>query len=68
MKVDRIEYYAGYQGEEKPLAVYVGEERIEVTKIILQERVLDSLSGRLKEIFHCLLANGEKIKVERELD
>jgi len=65
MKIDRVEYYAGGWGEEKPLAVYKGDERILVKKVILAERILDSLTGGKKEVFDCLLINGERVKIEK---
>jgi hypothetical protein len=66
MEIDRVEYYSGYRGEEKPRAVYLGEERIEVVKVISVRRILDRLSGQQKEVFECLLANGETVKIEKE--
>lgn len=68
MKIERVEYYAGYQGEEKPRAVYTEGKRIEVVEIIWQARIQDNLSGRIKEVFDCQLASGEKIRIERELE
>jgi hypothetical protein len=67
MKFDRVEYYAGFRGEERPLAVYVGGERIDVVKVISSQRVRDNLTGQSKEIFECLLANGQKVKIEKEI-
>lgn len=67
MKFDRIEYYAGFRGEERPVAVYEGDKRIEVVKVISAKRVRDKLTGQTEEIFECLLANGQRIRIEKEM-
>ncbi|HEK85082.1 MAG: hypothetical protein ACPLZD_04990 [Candidatus Saccharicenans sp.] len=66
MKIERVEYYAGGCGEEKPLAVYIGGERLLVKEIISAKRILDKDSPRQKDIFECLLINGERVRVEKE--
>jgi len=65
---DRVEYYAGGCGQEKPLAIYRGEERLLVKKIVSEKRLLDRTSGRRLEVFECLLVNGEIVKIEKELN
>jgi len=68
VKYDRVEYYAGYKGEERPVAVYVGELRLEVVRLISVKRIQEKGGSRFIEIFECLLANGETVKIERELE
>lgn len=65
MIFDRVEWYAGYRGEEKPRAVVVGGERIEVVEIISQKRIREKKSGRTREVFECQLATGQRVRIER---
>lgn len=65
MKFDWVEYYSGFKGEERPLAVYEGEKRIEVVKILWQKRIRDNRSGQIKELFRCQLADGRQVVVEK---
>ncbi len=67
-KFDRVEFYAGGYGQEKPLAVYRAGERHLIEKVISKKRIMDSRTGRIKEVFECQLAGGEKIEIERELE
>ncbi|HRD02495.1 MAG TPA: hypothetical protein PLP57_07645 [Candidatus Saccharicenans sp.] len=67
MKFEKVEFYAGGTGQEKPLAVYAGGERHLVNKVISKKRIMDSLTGRIKEVFRCRLDSGEIVKIEKEL-
>jgi len=67
-KFERVEFYAGGNGQEKPLAVYRAGERHLIEKVISKKRIMDSRTGRIKEVFECQLAGGEKIEIERELE
>jgi len=64
--IDRVEYYAGGCGQEKPLAVYRAGQRLLVVKILSEKRLFISLTGERKEYYECLLETGEVVKVERE--
>jgi len=64
---EQVEYYAGGSGQERPLAVYRDGKRWLIEKLISKKRIMDSRTGRLKEVFECQLAGGEKIEIEREL-
>ncbi|MGB4704359.1 MAG: hypothetical protein WBI18_04695 [Candidatus Saccharicenans sp.] len=66
-EVKRVEWHAGYRGEEKPRAVIVGQERLEVVRIISQKRIRDKTGSRTIEVFNCLLTSGEKVKIEKVL-
>ncbi|MCX8160675.1 MAG: hypothetical protein N3G18_07070 [Candidatus Saccharicenans sp.] len=68
MDFDRVEWYAGYRGEEKPAAVWVGGSRIEVTEILWQKRIRESRSGRAREVFLCRLAGGQQVRIEKALE
>lgn len=68
MDIDRVEWYAGYRGEEKPGAVWSGGKRIEVTEIIWQKRIRKAGSGRTREVFLCRLAGGQVVRIERALE
>jgi len=65
---ERVEFYAGGSGQERPLAVYRAGERHLIEKVISKKRIMDSRTGRLKEVFECELAGGEKIEIEREFE
>jgi hypothetical protein len=67
MKLERVEFYAGGSGQEKPLAVYAEGKRYLVEKVISRKRIMDSQSGRIKEVFKCQLTGGEMVKIEKEL-
>ncbi|MDI6846179.1 MAG: hypothetical protein QME28_08595 [Candidatus Saccharicenans sp.] len=67
-EIKRVEWHAGYRGEEKPRAVIVGLKRLEVVRIISQKRIRDKTVGRTIEVFNCLLTSGEKVKIEKVLE
>lgn len=63
MDIDRVEWYAGYRGREKPRAVWVAGQRIEVEGIIWQKRIREAGSGRTREVFLCRLAGGQQVRI-----
>lgn len=63
MDLDRVEWYAGYCGREKPRAVWVAGKRIEVEEIICQKRIREARSGRTREVFLCRLAGGSQVRI-----
>lgn len=65
-EIERVEYYAGGCGQEKPLAVYREGKRLLVVKILSEKRLLIPQTGQTKEIYECLLENGEVLTVERD--
>jgi len=67
-KFEQVEYYAGGSGQERPLSIYRDGERQLIEKVISRKRIMDSRTGRLKEVFECELAGGEKIEIEREFE
>jgi hypothetical protein len=60
-----VERYAGYQGDETPRAVMIGQVRLEVVEILLRKRVLDEAGGPIRDIWRCRLADGREVIVER---
>lgn len=66
VKVERVEYYAGGSGEEKPRAVFLEGKRMLVIKILSEKRLLVPSTGQRKELYECLLENGQVVKIERE--
>ena len=67
-KFEQVEYYAGGSGQERPLSIYRDGERQLIEKVISRKRIMDSRTGRLKEVFECELAGGERIEIEREFE
>jgi hypothetical protein len=67
MKFDRVEWHSGYRAEEKPVAVYVADKRIEITSIIWQKRIRERSTGKIKEVFECKLADGRQVRIEKLL-
>ncbi|MBC7349466.1 MAG: hypothetical protein H5U05_05780 [Candidatus Aminicenantes bacterium] len=65
MDWEKVEWYAGYRGEEKPRAVVSAGQRIEVVEIIWQKRMRESKSGLIREVFRCRLADGRKVTIEK---
>lgn len=65
MDFERVEWYAGYRGEEKPRAVVVAGKRIEVSEIIWQKRIRNRQSGRTTEVFLCRLTDGQLVRIKR---
>ncbi|MCR4409722.1 MAG: hypothetical protein QHH43_06695 [Candidatus Saccharicenans sp.] len=63
MDIDRVEWYAGYRGREKPRAVWVAGQRIEVEEIIWQKRIREAKSGRIREVFLCRLPGGQQARI-----
>ncbi len=63
MDIDRVEWYAGYRGQEKPRAVWVSGQRIEVEEIIWQKRIIEAKSGLTREVFLCRLAGGNQVRI-----
>ncbi|RFT16179.1 MAG: hypothetical protein OP8BY_1783 [Candidatus Saccharicenans subterraneus] len=63
MDIDRVEWYAGYRGQEKPRAVWVAGKKIEVEEIIWQKRIREAKSGRTREVFLCRLAGGNQVRI-----
>lgn len=68
MDFDRVEWYAGYRGEEKPGAVWSGGNRIEVKEIVWQKRIRNARSGRTKEVFLCRLSGGQVVRIEKNFE
>ncbi|HAR36245.1 MAG TPA: hypothetical protein DCR87_04950 [Acidobacteria bacterium] len=65
MEWEKVEWYAGYRGEEKPRAVVAAGQRIEVAEIIWQKRIKDRKSRRIREVFRCRLADGRQVTIEK---
>ncbi len=65
-EIEHVEYYAGGCGQEKPLAVYVEGKRLLVIKILSEKRLLIPQTGQKKEIYECLLENGEVLTIQRD--
>ncbi|MGQ9800066.1 MAG: hypothetical protein ACUVRL_00140 [Candidatus Saccharicenans sp.] len=65
MDWEKVEWYAGFRGEEKPQAVISAGQRIEVVEIIWQKRIRDRMSGLIREVFRCRLADGRQITIEK---
>ena len=64
-RIDRVEYYAGYRGEETPRFVTIGGIRHEVVEVSGRKRVIDGGSGEAFEEFRCLLDDGRAVAVRR---
>ncbi|MGB9907294.1 MAG: hypothetical protein ACPLRR_07925 [Candidatus Saccharicenans sp.] len=67
MELERVEWYAGYRGQEKPRAVVSAGKRIEVVEIIWQKRLKDRDSEQVREVFRCRLADGREVKIEKQI-
>lgn len=65
MDFDRVEWYAGYCGREKPRAVWCGGHRLEVAEIIWQKRIRIVRSGLTREVYLCRLENGRQVRIEK---
>lgn len=63
MDWEKVEWYAGYRGEEKPRAVVEGGQRIEVVEILWQKRIKDRKSGEESQVFRCRLADGRLVTI-----
>jgi hypothetical protein len=61
----KVESYAGYKGEETPRAVVLDGKRFVIASILSRNRVLDSDSGRVREVWRCRLEDGRTVIVER---
>jgi len=61
----KVESYAGYKGEETPRAVVLDGKRFVIASILSRNRVLDSDSGRVREVWRCRLEDGRTMIVER---
>ena len=61
----KVESYAGYKGEETPRAVVLDGKRFVIASILSRNRVLDSDSGRVREVWRCRLEDGRTVVVER---
>jgi len=61
----RVENYAGYKGEETPRAVILDGTRFVIARVLSRKRVLDTVGGRMREIWRCRLEDGRKVTVER---
>jgi hypothetical protein len=61
----KVESYAGYKGEETPRAVILDGTRFEVVSVFSRNRVLDSDSGRMRDVWRCCLADGRTVTIER---
>jgi|GEM_PF-756808 len=48
-----LQFYEGYQGQERPSAIILGERKIKIEKIIWRQRVKDFIKGEQREIFFC---------------
>lgn len=68
MDIDRVEWYAGYRGQEKPRAVWVDGQRIEVEEIIWQKRIRSAKSGQTREVFLCRLAGGGQVRIVKSVE
>ena len=61
----KVESYAGYKGEETPRAVVLDGKRFVIASVLSRKRVLDSDSGRVREVWRCRLEDGRTVTVER---
>ena len=61
----KVESYAGYKGEETPRAVVLDGKRFVIASILSRNRVLDSDSGRVREVWRCRREDGRTVIVER---
>ncbi|MDW3229444.1 MAG: hypothetical protein PHQ48_06310 [Acidobacteriota bacterium] len=68
VKFDRVEWHSGYQAEEKPIAVYIDGNRLEITSILWQKRIQEKTTGKIKEVFKCELADGRQVRIVKTLD
>ena len=59
-KIVRVECYAGYKGDERPLKLQIGNDMVDVTD------VEDRWYSPGATYFRVLLANGERYVVRRD--
>ncbi len=68
MDFERVEWYAGYCGQEKPVAVWVAGFRLEVVEVIWQKRIRSRTGRPTREVFLCRLENGRQVRIEKSLE
>lgn len=57
-----LRFYSGYKGEERPVAVVIGDREFKIEKILKRKRVLDSDTGKTWEEFVCRM-EGEAVRI-----
>ena len=67
-KVEKIEFHSGYKGEETPRFVTISGTRHRVAAVLSRKRVLEKVSGRVFEVFRCLLDDGAAVSLRRPAD
>jgi len=61
----KVEFYAGYKGDETPRAIVLEGRRIKVLSVRARSRVLDAATGSVRETWRCRLDDGRTVIVER---
>jgi len=59
-----LRFYSGYKGDEIPRAVVIDNREFKIQEVVSRRRVLDQMTGRRSEVFHCRM-DGEKVKIIR---
>jgi len=59
----RVDFYAGYKGEERPYRIYNGNEQIEVNRILSSEIHQNIADSKEYRIFVIEASNGRIIKL-----
>ncbi len=60
----RVEFYAGYKGEETPRAFILRGFKYAIEKVLSRQRRLDKDTGEHYDLFVCRVA-GETVKIIR---
>ena len=60
----RVEFYAGYRGQETPRTVVIDGARLAIESVLSRKRTLDRTSGLRRDVWRCRLADGRKVTVE----
>jgi hypothetical protein len=60
----KVEWYAGYKGDEAPHAVLTAGVRCEVRSVLSRHRVFDQVSGLRRDVWRCRLDDGRIVIIE----